>query len=125
MDAIDLIAAERDRQMEKGYDAAHDDGQENGQLAHKSQYYLSLDNPNPQHQAQPADHYPYGEERPKLRNRLDHAIRAGALAAAEVDRLLRLGLTQTVEEPDNETDTDEEDSTAETKGTDEKSPVVA
>lgn len=111
---IDLIAAERRRQVEvEGYDAAHDDAHTEHQLAWAAacyaaperiyivnQYFggehFAFDDP------WPADWEQLEDKRPRdLRHRLLHAdaidpserirclIKAGALIAAEIDRLQR------------------------------------
>ncbi len=100
--AFQLVTAERKRQVSKGYDDIHDDTQPSNNLAHKSAYYLILENPLQQTTANKI--YPYGEKKPPRRNQLDHAIRGAALAVAEVERLLRLGMVQTEDEPEVEPD---------------------
>jgi hypothetical protein len=92
MTGIELIAAERMRQIEKeGWTAEHDDQWKNGELAEAAATYAI----HPQH----ADAYinwrkllwPWDHEWYKPnKNRIRELEKAGALIVAEIDRLQRL-----------------------------------
>lgn len=107
---VELIAAERTRQIEEEhYDAAHDDTAEaDGQLAYAAACYAL---PEPLYvQRDSADRvvfedpWPWGESFDKRKRqanylnaiptegpaRLDLLVKAGALIAAEIDRLQRI-----------------------------------
>lgn len=108
-DGVARIAAERRRQQEtEGYDASHDEGHDGGQLAEaagcyafaaaservyvQAKYAASVHFEDPWPWAQRHDARPYNGN--VLRDATDdEAIRllekAGALIAAEIDRLLR------------------------------------
>jgi len=94
---VELIAEERQRQIEvEGWVPEHDDGHQNGQLANAAGCYaLSPEN----------RHYDYGRNTPYAwpwnivywkpsPNRKSDLIKAGALIAAELDRLNRLEFQQ-------------------------------
>jgi len=90
---VQLIADERKRQVEKeGYVAAHDDQHTNGELAIAGSIYASparlrfflLYKTSPLN-------WPFddGEYKPVPQDRVKELVKAGALIAAEIDRLLR------------------------------------
>lgn len=93
---IDLIAAERQRQIEKeGWSAHHDDEHENGQLARAGACY-ALSVFERQHALTPACNilgwlWPWSMQdwKPKPHDRVRELVKAGALIAAEIDRLQR------------------------------------
>jgi len=107
---VELIAEERPRQVKKkGYSADHDDGRENGELALVAALYatpqplytvsLDDDRKNEKHghrglTIEADDPWPceWGSEFDKRAQfgRLRSLIVAGALIAAEIDRLQRL-----------------------------------
>jgi len=89
MDGVERIAAERKRQIEEeGYTAEHDEQHEHGQLARAAACYCDLlwrskrDTP---------PGWPWNEKswKPTPDNRIRELEKAGALIAAEIDRLLR------------------------------------
>lgn len=93
--AIKTIAAERDRQITvEGYDARHDDKHVHGQIAMAAACYTApekiyvLDPPV----AYVDDPFPWEEEYDKRQkhSRLRSLAIAGALIAAEMDRLARI-----------------------------------
>jgi hypothetical protein len=87
MTGIEQIAAERDRQVQgEGYDVAHDDTHEHGELAHAALAYL-VGNSLP---------WPWELEtfKPAPTNPIRNLAKAGALIAAEIDRLERKGTTK-------------------------------
>jgi hypothetical protein len=88
---VELIALERDRQLKKAWTAEHDDEHRIGQLADAASAYLWAAHRAPMSAlAPPPPLWPFEDEawRPN-----DDPIRdlekAGALIAAEIDRLLR------------------------------------
>jgi hypothetical protein len=82
--ALRLIAIERLRQIEaKGYTADHDDQYVLGDLAAMAVWYADQ-------QASGID-WPLDDRWPERRGQLWDLIRAGALIAAEIDRLMRDG----------------------------------
>jgi hypothetical protein len=114
MSGVELIAKERERQITKeGFDAAHDDLHSDGELALAAVCYASPDpiftrtdyvnrvsygDPWPwddgfdkRHDTKSALLLPDPRERSDGR-RLDLLVKAGALIAAEIDRLLRVGV---------------------------------
>lgn len=106
MTGAELIAAERARQVkEEGYDESHDDDHDEGELAMAAVCYaapeqvyvrgpygmrggLSFDDPWP---------WDYSDDRRALKprvgkSRIRELVKAGALIAAEIDRLQRAEL---------------------------------
>lgn len=98
---IELIAAERARQMVvEGWTADHDDKHEHGEMAHaaacyavgepvfvQNRYYLYDDMRLTE--VSFLNLWPWGAEWYKPNDRISDLVRAGALIAAEIDRLLR------------------------------------
>ena len=81
MNGAALIAAERQRQINaEGYDPSHDDAHNDDSLAIAAVAY-ALSAP---------DWWPWGTESFKPGDRLRELAKAGALIAAEIDRLQRL-----------------------------------
>jgi len=92
MDGAELIAVERKRQTDSiGWDADHDDDHFEGELWHAARCYLSLDPANLQQTADlPAPRgWPWDQGDFKPKSRVENLVRAGALIAAEIDRLRR------------------------------------
>lgn len=95
MTGIELIAAERNRQIgEEGFSAQHDAKKDHQQeeLAWAACYYAMPNNANLYVFASPEDFFPdswhpYWAKRDK-KDRLRQLAVAGALIAAEIDRLL-------------------------------------
>ena len=85
MDVANLIVIERQRQLQK-FDADHDDVLTHGELLSGAFAYLCV----PGDDLWPTDLAHYRPSRDPVRN----LVRAGALIAAEGDRLLRRQLTQ-------------------------------
>lgn len=87
---IELIAAERQRQIEvEGWTAEHDDRHDDEQLSLAALCYV-----RPQ-----SDRLPYSQRewpfetswwKPERNDRIRELVKAGALIAAEIDRLQRL-----------------------------------
>ncbi len=90
-----LILDERQRQMEKeGWSPKHDDDHENGMLAQAAIAYIEADEADlhGDNLYTPAySFWPWDSESWKPKDRLSNLIRAGALIAAEIDRLQRAG----------------------------------
>ena len=98
MSGIAIIAAERTRQINKEkWTAGHDDEHTDGQLAIAAAVYATPDEHRlyrgqaPRSEAVPHE-WPWGDEwwKPTPKNRLRELAKAGALIAAELDRLLRV-----------------------------------
>ena len=93
---VDMIAEERRRQMaEEGHDESHDDGHSDGQLARAACCYAS---PVPLYEHTEwkrghtfRDPWPWDlhDDKRGKHTRLEELAKAGALIAAEIDRLLR------------------------------------
>lgn len=96
---IELIQAERERQVSReGFDAAHDDAHSSGEICRAAGCYLAhaevqsmLDDPS-----DPISYagglpafWPWKQGDWKPRDRMRNLIRAGALIAAEIDRIQR------------------------------------
>lgn len=94
---IELIARERERQIFKeGWSAKHDDGHGDGALARAGAVYATPEKLR-QHKMigdyTVQDHlWPFDEEwfKPTPEDRIRELVKAGALIAAEIDRLQRL-----------------------------------
>jgi len=97
MTGIDRIAAERKRQIEKeGWTPRHDDAHVNGELAAAGACYALVPGEEPAGTDLP-DEWPEGWDeqwwKPSPNNRIRELEKAGALIAAEIDRLLRIKKT--------------------------------
>lgn len=91
---IELIAEERTRQiLDEGYTALHDDDHDEGELASAAACYAMADvaRENTGNSGPPMI-WPWDADywRPSPSNRIHELIKAGALIAAEIDRLNRL-----------------------------------
>lgn len=83
MTGAERIAAERDRQIvEEHWTAEHDNKHTDGALAHAAAVYAS-------DRVDITDVWPWPDEKPKIKDEISNLVRAGALIAAEIDRLLR------------------------------------
>jgi hypothetical protein len=96
---IELIAEERARQMQReGWTPDHDDGHYGKEMAEAAVAYLMFygeQRGNAQVPAHISDmilarHWPWGRTWWKPKDELRNLVRAGALIAAEIDRLERL-----------------------------------
>lgn len=92
MTGIKRIAAERQRQIDrKGYDAVHDDEHTEGQIADAAVAYLQSDTfPWPWDGEPKVAGITWDFEPEQIPQRIRELEKAGALAAAEIDRLLRM-----------------------------------
>jgi hypothetical protein len=97
MTGIERIAAERKRQIEvEGFTAEHDDQWEAGELAQAALCYC-MEPPDPEEilygvvEASVPDEWPWDSSwwKSTPENRIRELEKAGALIAAEIDRLLR------------------------------------
>ena len=94
MTGIELIRAERDRQInEEGYDPAHDRCHMDNELALAAACYAVNGIEGVQVQEWGEDAFPWVEENDKRRKhgRLRSIVIAGALLCAEIDRLISEG----------------------------------
>lgn len=94
MTGVELIAAERKRQIEEeGWSAEHDDATHAiGDLAKAAQCYAALIMyENPEYALNPPAWWPWDPKwwKPSP-NQLRNLAKAGALIAAEMDRLMRM-----------------------------------
>jgi hypothetical protein len=93
----DEIAAERAKQEEKGYDAAHDDRQRDGELIRAAITYARYAQSDMKHRVAVAWHghgsapseWPWLDEFYKPEDRRQDLIKAAALLVAEIERLDR------------------------------------
>ena len=87
-DGVALFALERDRQITRGFTPEHDDQHVRNELVNAAVYYLK----GPSITAWPVNWGPARERGTRIRN----LERAGALLAAEVDRLHRAAGTEPI-----------------------------
>lgn len=89
---VEMIAAERVRQVEaEGYSADHDADHLNGQLARAAACYVMPSTLRESNDLPPRPwpwHHRYWKPRPD--DRVRELVKAGALIAAEIDRLLAI-----------------------------------
>lgn len=88
----ELIADERQSQIQRGYDAKHDDKEIEGQLAKAAALYTADQTDLAKHTSGlgwPWSEKSYPDKRGKI-DRKRQLVIAGALIAAEIDRLQRL-----------------------------------
>lgn len=92
-DGIKLIQEERTRQIiEEGWSSKHDDGHENGEMAiAASCYAMPHDERMMGKRYAIPDQWPWDVEwwKPSPSDRIRELVKAGALIAAEIDRLQR------------------------------------
>jgi len=89
MTGIELIAAERKRQIEEeGFTAEYDDCWDQGQMVRAAMCYCM----EPGDKDEMPDEWPWPPVwwKPSPDNRIHELKKAGALIAAEIDRLLRV-----------------------------------
>lgn len=89
--ALDLIAAERARQIwEEGYSPEHDDEHDDQDLARAASCYAAIDRHPMLSNGIPGE-WPSSWRWKPGPTRIRELVKAGALIAAEIDRLLRRG----------------------------------
>jgi hypothetical protein len=97
MNGAELIAAERERGIDQeGYDAAHDDRHDRGQLVQAAVAYAQagleqVRRPDPDMDRVRRFYWPWEWSFWKPRDPVRNLVIAGALIAAEIDRLQRKG----------------------------------
>ncbi len=92
MNGVELIAAEREQQIDSiGWDAEHDDDHSDGALWYAARCYLGLRLSN----TRVPREWPWDTGDFKPKSRVENLVRAGALIAAEIDRLHRYTLSET------------------------------
>ncbi len=90
MTGAELIAAERQRQIEaEGWTPEHDDGHTQGELAAAAQCYLARHDVRSDWNEMPPDWWPWNAWWKPSRDPVRNLVKAGALIAAEIDRLRR------------------------------------
>ena len=90
---VELIAAERERQIQiEGWTAGHDDKHTNGELSRAAAAYC-LRGRDPASIGPPM-FWPFAEDYWKPGGRIRSLVKAGALIAAEIDRLKRSGISE-------------------------------
>lgn len=101
MNGIELIAAERERQLKsEGWTAEHDDAHDNGELVMAARCYATEPHNRNCHtysqtigirdeKVSVPVLWPWSWEWWKPKDRISDLVRAGALIAAEIDRLQR------------------------------------
>lgn len=98
MDGVKAIASERQRQIEQeDWTPEHDDEHDKGELAAAASCYAY--DPRKFNKAS-SPLWPWSEAWWKPKDRRSNLVRAGALIAAEIDRLDRATLAAIKEEPD-------------------------
>ncbi len=94
MNGVELIAQERARQIaEEGWTPEHDDNHSDGEMALAGAAYAcsaaAQSNPNQGSYDEPPEMWPWGIRWWKPKDPIRDLVRAGALIAAEIDRLQR------------------------------------
>jgi len=94
MNGAEMIAAERQRQIEvEGWTPEHDDEHDNGELIAASICYARIGCPYPSIRDSTSPLWPWDAKwwKPAFRHdKIRNLVKAGALIAAEIDRLQRL-----------------------------------
>lgn len=91
MSGAEMITAERERQVtQEGWTAAHDDTHTTFQLSRAAVCYIRESKGSLFGSSAPKD-WPFDLEQWKSSERIDDLVKAGALVAAEIDRLQRAG----------------------------------
>lgn len=99
MNGIDLIKQERERQIEKeGWTAEHDDEHTNGELIGAAVWYALFRHPQDYKRGYGYLFWPWQKVWQKPTNPVRDLAKAGALIAAEIDRLQRENSDPTVTE---------------------------
>ena len=87
---IELIAAERKRQVEaEGYSQEHDDSYQYNELACAASWYAMPSVTRDALEVSDMDFWPWRKQFFKPGDRLRELVKAGALIAAEIDRMQR------------------------------------
>lgn len=102
MNGIESIAAERKRQIEiEGWTPEHDDTHDKGEMAKAASCYAAAAGTDPElrrdieaHLSEPEELWPWHWQWWKPKDRRADLVRAGALIAAEIDRLDRLAVKE-------------------------------
>ena len=92
MTGAELIAAERQRQINaEGWDASHDDAHTGKQIQAAAEAYMVY-GCNARYQSSPPMLWPWSEKhwKPIYHDEVRNLVKAGALIAAEIDRLNRI-----------------------------------
>lgn len=93
MNGVERIAAERQRQIEvEGWTPDYDDGHDTGDLAHAAVAYIKV-TLDPQGTTITPGYWPWLKSWWKPGDPIRNLEKAGALIAAEIDRLLRREVT--------------------------------
>ncbi len=91
LDGVSLIAQERERQKSvEGWTVAHDDAHEAGELQEAAIAYAMYGNPRTNDEAPLL--FPWPDFWKPSDDPIRNLVKAGALLAAEIDRLQRMGL---------------------------------
>jgi hypothetical protein len=93
-----LIYGERQRQVEKGYGAEHDDVYNDDEALVRAALSYLRSRGNGSEDAAPAD-WPWDAHKWKPGAAIDDLVKAGALIAAEIDRLSRAGAVSKYSDP--------------------------
>ena len=88
-----FIKSERKRQIEKGFDVAHDDTHINGELAAAAAAYAQVGC----YDLYPFDNPDKFKENQETMTRVQQLVVAGAFIVAEIERLMRSGLEIDIE----------------------------
>lgn len=90
-DGAKMIANERERQIaQEGWTAEHDEGHATGELIEAAECYLRTDHYSAEQSRRAAPvNWPWESTAWKPTTRVRDLVKAGALIAAEIDRLLR------------------------------------
>jgi hypothetical protein len=88
--SVDLIAAERQRQVEsEGWTPEHDDSHTRGEIARAAGVYAMPSNHSWKEANWPWEPESFKHKPPTREGRIRELVKAGALIAAEIDRLRR------------------------------------
>lgn len=84
---IELIAEERQRQIEKGWSLGHDQRHGNGELLKAAETYITPEHYDNGCPTRREKLWPFNTKFKGGESRIDELVKAGALIAAEIDRL--------------------------------------
>lgn len=89
-ESIALIISERERQISvEGYDCNHDDAHVDGELASAAIAHLIEAGTYTTAGHKGSDYWPWEDSYKPAASQLQNLVKAGALVAAEIDRVLR------------------------------------